>query len=174
MTLLGDPTLRAHALQPLEIAPETIPPGQIEIPYSTTITVSGGLAPYDFEMTAGSLPSGLNFDPASGEVSGIPEEFGVFPFTITASDGCTYAEFTDDVEYSLEIVPHCGDIEADGLINILDIVYLINYIYKAGPEPRPMNNANVDGEGEINILDIVYLINFIYKNGPELCPVRTG
>ena len=42
-------------------------------------------------------------------------------------------------------------------------------IYKSGPEPIPMEAAEVDGIEGINILDIVYLINYIYKSGPEPC-----
>jgi hypothetical protein len=62
----------------------------------------------------------------------------------------------------------CGDINGDTDINILDIVYLINYKYKSGPEPDNMAMADCNGcDGGINILDIVYLINYKYKSGPE-------
>jgi len=65
----------------------------------------------------------------------------------------------------------CGDINSDGNIDILDIVFLINFKYKGGPAPDPLNNANVDGIDPINILDIVYLINNLYKLGPAPdCP----
>jgi len=62
----------------------------------------------------------------------------------------------------------CGDMNDDQAINILDIVYLINYKYKGGPEPVNMGMADVNHcDGNINILDIIYLINFKYKAGPE-------
>ena len=61
----------------------------------------------------------------------------------------------------------CGDADGDEAINILDIVYIINYVYKSGPAPDPLQSADVDGVTGINILDIVYLINYIDKNGPE-------
>ena len=61
----------------------------------------------------------------------------------------------------------CGDFDGQEGTNILDIVFLINYIYKNGPAPDQIISANVDGIPGINILDIVYLINYIYKNGPE-------
>ena len=65
----------------------------------------------------------------------------------------------------------CGDVNSDGDINILDIVYLINYKYKGGAAPNPLNNADVNNDGEINILDVVYLINYRYKGGNEPnCP----
>jgi hypothetical protein len=69
----------------------------------------------------------------------------------------------------------CGDIDGEEGINILDIVFLINYLYKDGTAPDPLESANVNyGESPddlINILDIVYLINFLYKDGADLaCP----
>ena len=61
----------------------------------------------------------------------------------------------------------CSDTDGDRLINILDIVYLINFLYKSGPAPEPLESADVNHDEFVNILDIVYIINFIYKNGPE-------
>jgi hypothetical protein len=53
-------------------------------------------------------------------------------------------------------------------VNILDIVYLINFKYKSGPSPVPYALCNGDPNTDctVNILDIVYLINFKYKTGP--------
>jgi hypothetical protein len=62
----------------------------------------------------------------------------------------------------------CGDTDGDDMVNILDIVYLINYLYKGGAAPEPVISADADGDGSINILDVVYIINYIYKNGAAL------
>lgn len=45
----------------------------------------------------------------------------------------------------------CGDVNNDGSIDILDIVHLINYKYKAGPEPNcgPETGIVVDIDGNI-------------------------
>jgi len=59
-----------------------------------------------------------------------------------------------------------GDTNSDDAINILDVVLVINFIYKDGPEATPPHVANVNGDESINILDVVYLINYIYKGGP--------
>jgi len=60
----------------------------------------------------------------------------------------------------------CGDANGEGNINILDITFLINYLYKDGPAPNPEASADVNSDGGINILDVTYLINYIYKDGP--------
>ncbi len=59
-----------------------------------------------------------------------------------------------------------GDTNSDDSINILDVVLIINCIYKNGHEAIPPHVANVNGDESINILDVIYLINFIYKGGP--------
>ncbi|MCP4704190.1 MAG: hypothetical protein GY865_06245 [candidate division Zixibacteria bacterium] len=61
----------------------------------------------------------------------------------------------------------CGDVNDDTNIDILDIVFLINYKYKGGPAPEPLESADVNFDTNIDILDIVYLINYKYKGGAE-------
>ncbi|MCP4597329.1 dockerin type I domain-containing protein [Neptuniibacter sp.] len=59
-----------------------------------------------------------------------------------------------------------GDVNNDTNIDILDIVFVINFKYKGGPAPECMDEANINSDTEIDILDIVYLINYKYKGGP--------
>ncbi len=60
----------------------------------------------------------------------------------------------------------CGDANGDDNLNLLDVTYLINYLYKFGPAPIPMEAGDVSGNGRINALDITYLIGYLYKNAP--------
>ncbi len=64
------------------------------------------------------------------------------------------------------IAGECGDLYVDSHINILDVVHLINYIYKSGPAIDPVESGDVNGDTSLNILDVVFLINYIYKGGP--------
>jgi len=171
MTLLGDPTLRAKARQPLKIISQEIDEGRMGKYYSSSLNATGGIEPYTWQIGSGSLPAGLTLNESAGIISGTPDEYGDFDFTIVVSDGCTYSEFSDNVTFDFEIYPPCGDLDQNGLINILDAVLLINYIYKNGPEPVPLSNAYIDSDDLINILDVVYLLNYIYKDGPDpICP----
>jgi hypothetical protein len=61
----------------------------------------------------------------------------------------------------------CGDVNCSESINLLDITYLIQYLYKGGPPPCDEWRADVNGSGGINLLDITYMINYLYKGGPE-------
>ena len=65
----------------------------------------------------------------------------------------------------------CGDVNDDDLVNLLDITYLIGYLYMGGPPPYQMKSGDVSNDGTINLLDITYLIAYLYKGGPEPnCP----
>ncbi|MEZ5357804.1 MAG: M28 family peptidase [Candidatus Zixiibacteriota bacterium] len=59
-----------------------------------------------------------------------------------------------------------GDANGDGTINIGDPVYLINYIFKGGPAPDPIESGDANCDGSPNIGDAVFLINYIFKSGP--------
>lgn len=64
------------------------------------------------------------------------------------------------------IVSICGDANGDGQINIADAVYLITYIFKRGPAPKPVAAGDVNDDDETNIADVVYLISFVFRSGP--------
>jgi WD40 repeat protein len=68
-----------------------------------------------------------------------------------------------------EVVYSCGDANGDGTINVADVVYLINYVFKGGPEPFPMDMGDANCDFNINVADAVYLINYIFKGGPPPC-----
>lgn len=63
----------------------------------------------------------------------------------------------------------CGDSDANGLINISDVVYLIAYIFNQGPEPQPYEAGDVDCNSLVNISDAVYLVSFIFGSGLPPC-----
>ena len=44
------------------------------------------------------------------------------------------------------------------------IIFLINFVYKDGPDPYSFEAADVNSDGEINILDIICYIYDLYKN----------
>ena len=59
-----------------------------------------------------------------------------------------------------------GDANQDWQVNILDAVFLINFLYKGGPAPIPIVMGDVNGSCSINLLDITHIINYLYKGGP--------
>jgi len=65
----------------------------------------------------------------------------------------------------------CGNIDGDaGLtITIEDLVYLVQYMFVNGPDPNPIEAADVDCSGTLDIGDLVYMVGYMFTGGPEPC-----
>lgn len=75
----------------LTISPATLPSGTLGTAYQQQFTVTGGSAPYTFNVASGALPAGLHLEPSTGLLSGTATTSGSFAFTVrtTAASGCT-------------------------------------------------------------------------------------
>jgi hypothetical protein len=64
-----------------------------------------------------------------------------------------------------------GDVNGDGTLTVLDVMYLVSYLFKNGPTPAPLETGLVNCDGKVNIADAVYLICYLFKGGPKPeCP----
>ena len=73
-------------ISPLVVSPRTVSHGLVGVPYSSTLTASGGTAPYTFQWTNYTqMPPGLTLSP-SGVLSGIPENAGYYNINATLTD----------------------------------------------------------------------------------------
>ncbi len=65
-----------------------------------------------------------------------------------------------------------GDASRDDAINLIDILYLIAYLYDdpPGPAPYPLTAGDANCDGLINLIDILYLIDHLYNNPPGPAP----
>ncbi len=134
--------------------------------YNLGTKIAGYSGEYDFFSDAISIPEN-----SSQRIIPDGRAYDNTVMIITDPDMTGIYTDTGYVENEYGITYICGDVNHDELINILDIVYLINYKYKEGPDPISMNAADVNSDELINILDIVYLINYKYKEGPDpVCP----
>lgn len=69
----------------------------------------------------------------------------------------------------------CGDVNADNDINLLDILYLIDFGYSdpPGEMPKPPEAGDVNSDTYVNLIDILFLIDHLYGiplGGPPQCP----
>jgi hypothetical protein len=64
---------------------------------------------------------------------------------------------------SLELTPPvlAGDANCDGIVNVMDIIAIANFIMGANPEPFCFENADVNQDGTINVMDIIGTANII-------------
>ena len=62
-----------------------LPPGTAGTPYTTTLHATGGISPWTWAITGGSLPAGLALSPG-GTITGTPTTPGTRTFTAQATD----------------------------------------------------------------------------------------
>jgi subtilisin family serine protease len=63
-----------------------------------------------------------------------------------------------------------GDANGDDLVDVADIVFLINYLYRSGTEPDPLAAGDPNADCVVDVADIVYLLNYLYRSGPAPQP----
>ncbi len=58
-----------------------------------------------------------------------------------------------------------GDASGDSLVDMSDILWLSNYLYKGGPAPCIPETGDPSGDCLVDLSDILYLICYLYKGG---------
>jgi hypothetical protein len=59
-----------------------------------------------------------------------------------------------------------GDCTGDAVVDVGDVVFLVNYLYKVGTAPNPYGRGDCNRDCLIDVGDVIYLINYLYKSGP--------
>ncbi len=88
----------------LPIGPAALPNGNIGAAYGQTLTVTGGIAPFTFSISAGTLPAGLNLGTTSGSIGGVPTgPIGASNFTVMVTDSSSPTPQTGNATYTITI-----------------------------------------------------------------------
>ncbi len=102
-------------------------------------------------------------------------------------DTTEYGCACDDNIFNMDIVPEfdtprcwpvrlrCGDPNGDGRLNIVDVAFMINYIFRGGPAPDPWQLGDANLDGVLNLGDALYLLYAAFRNGPPPeCPEKSA
>jgi large repetitive protein len=71
---------------PLSIRAAVPPSGRLYFPYSFRFAAGGGFPPYVWSLAAGTPPSGLRLDSATGNLTGVPLAYGFYTFRVRLTD----------------------------------------------------------------------------------------
>jgi M6 family metalloprotease-like protein len=111
----------------------------------------------------------------SSDVSG-QETFG--PETFPSSEGyysptgvlVTVDSMLSDRLYAYVQVPPAytlGDANGDEVVDLEDVIFLLNYLFKNDNPPDPLEAGDANCDGTVELGDAIFLLNYLFRNGPE-------
>jgi len=134
------------------------PPAWIDAEPASDTVVSGGSQPVDIDFDAGDLPFG-EYEAVLRFATNDPDA-AANPFYVT----------TRMTVYDTSVC-YCplGDTDLNGRVTPLDVVILVNYVYRQLGEPLyppkcAYSTFDVMPDEQIDPLDVAYLVNYVYKN----------
>ncbi|MFC1944098.1 cohesin domain-containing protein [Chloroflexota bacterium] len=131
----------------LAIITDSIPDGQVRIPYSVVVSAQGGTGNYTWSVPPYNLPDGLVLNTETGEIWGTPTIIGGISSAIEVTDGLFY---TSKV-LTIYIAGRPGDANEDSELNTADIT-TIELIIMGQRSMSVSADANLDST--INTADI--------------------
>jgi hypothetical protein len=70
---------------------------------------------------------------------------------------------------TVSVCPERGNVDGTPGITIADLTYLVDYLFRSGPPPFPIDAGDIDCLGGVNISDLTYLVNYLFRSGPPPC-----
>lgn len=125
---------------------------------------------YAQKYTSSGVPVGPNFrvtNPADSSYQiepAIAASGSYFYFTWmdnrrAASQWDIYAKFIQIIN------PPRGDANGSGNITLVDVIYLVNYIFRDGPDPIPdYSVGDINCDSYVTLVDIIALVNHLFKS----------
>lgn len=86
------------------VSPVTLPPATATVPYTQTLTATGGTPPYRYQIASGTPPVGLTLTTA-GVLSGTLATGGIVPFSVMVTDSTAGTPNSTSIAYALNVLP---------------------------------------------------------------------
>ena len=132
--------------------------GNIQPTLSDTAVFSFGIAPGS-DSLGGELE--LQITTQTGKVWKKKLLLYVVPRLVTLAIQ-TNGSCCDISEYEL-YTP--GDANGDEKITLIDIVYVVNYVFRGGPEPIPFFlSGDMNEDARVDLTDILLLVNYVFSS----------
>jgi len=99
-------------------------------------------------------------------------------YTIETIQNWPNSTEVDYYDFSVANAPCCRGIRGnvDGLendhINIIDLTYLVEFLFNGGDAPPCIEEADIDGNRLINIVDLTMLILYVFQGGEKPLPCQ--
>jgi hypothetical protein len=99
-----------------------------------------------------SLPITFETDSGLGHYNAYTDTTGLTFVQLSTTPGWIY---TDVIS---------GDANSDGILDVGDLVYLLNYLYRSSMPPSPVSLGDFNQDSEVNVSDVVALINYLFHS----------
>ncbi|OGC76012.1 MAG: hypothetical protein A2145_00915 [candidate division Zixibacteria bacterium RBG_16_40_9] len=63
-----------------------------------------------------------------------------------------------------------GDATGDRKVDLADLIFLVNYVFKGGPAPLIVVAGDANGDCKTDLGDIIFLVNYVFKGGTTPLP----
>lgn len=104
----------------------------------------------------------------SGEAANLGhvwEAVGAYSVSVQAKDIYDYESPWSNGSEVIKIVDR-GDANGDFTINVGDASFMVNTIFKGGPQSFPELASDANCDLANNVGDVVHMVNYIFKGGP--------
>jgi cellulose/xylan binding protein with CBM9 domain len=132
----------------------------------------GGASPCDFQDAPGPV---IFQEGQNSLLVKVFQGIGGWEFSVRLQDSADFGLAVPITEgYTISLTPSGpppgprfvrGDANADGSINITDGVFVLNFLFLGGPEPRCVDAAEATDDGQLNITDGVFILNWLFISG---------
>ncbi|MFQ6009208.1 MAG: dockerin type I repeat-containing protein, partial [Candidatus Zixiibacteriota bacterium] len=133
---------------------------------TSTVRINDDIVPESMQI----LPGWPGFNGSVMEITFSASEMvhGYLPFYDTTShlyavtgqltDGTPFLTYGD-----VFLIGHkSGDVNLDGRVNVADLTFLVNYLFRQGDPPPVMETADVNGDGAVNVADVTALVQLLF------------
>ena len=84
--------------------------------------------------------------------------------------GDYFSEYVDGIidffDFDAQEACSVGDLNNDGMVNVLDVVRIVSIILSNGPQEtvQEICAADINGDGDLNVMDVVMLVQEILQS----------